>query len=87
MGSSNATHVRLLNATLESEGLYACEISTQNLSTIRSEREIRVYGKCNERASERETFNELYFLRLFIAPLRVLSVTGHFRLIRTPEEQ
>lgn len=46
--SSNATHVRLLNASLESEGLYACEISSQNLSTIRYEREIRVYGKFME---------------------------------------
>ena len=46
MSQSNATHVRLLNASLESDGSYACEISTQNLSTIRHEREIRVYGWC-----------------------------------------
>lgn len=46
MSWSNATHVRLLNASIASEGNFACEISTQNLSTIRYEREIKVYGKC-----------------------------------------
>lgn len=45
MSGSNATHVRLLNASLDSEGLYACEISSENLSTIRHEKEIKVYGK------------------------------------------
>lgn len=45
MSGSNATHVRLLNASLESEGAYACEISSENLSTIRHEREIKVYGE------------------------------------------
>lgn len=44
MSSSNATHVHMLNASLDTEATYACEISTQDLSTIRYQKEIRVYG-------------------------------------------
>lgn len=45
MGSSNATHVRLLNASADTEGVFACEISTENLSTVRAERELRLFGE------------------------------------------
>lgn len=44
MSSSNATHVKILNASVEFGAIFACEISTQNLSTIRFEKEIKVYG-------------------------------------------
>lgn len=44
--NSNATHVFLSQTDLRSEGTYACEVSTDlNYKTIRSERQMKVYGK------------------------------------------
>lgn len=71
MSSSNATHVRLLNASLDSEGLYACEISSQNLSTIKHEREIKVYGEFIER---------LALLVVVVVMVAFLGVDHHQRV-------
>ena len=47
LDQSNASHVILLTTDLHSEGLYACEVSTEapDFSTVRVEKQMKVYGK------------------------------------------
>lgn len=45
MRQSNATHVRMVNASWDTEGSYSCEISTQTLTTVKMDKDIRLYGK------------------------------------------
>ena len=44
---SNANHAYLFNTDLDSEGFCACEVSTEgpSFSTVRTERQMKIYGK------------------------------------------
>lgn len=50
MQKSNATHVYLKQATLASDGMYKCEVSSDSPSfvTVSAERQMKVYGKFNK---------------------------------------
>ena len=48
LSSSNATHVRLQETTLQYTGRYMCEISTEapTFSSIQGKGEVHVVGEC-----------------------------------------